>query len=643
MAEQHVRIGNWTGGLSDDEKVAVNAGSFSFGSALDFRHDISLLKTLRKTTKESGSTVDTEVHDAARVNGGDIYLAGTTKLYKRAAGSNGAAGTYSVASSDATIDGIRDLDYRADLDTLYLIDETDIHTWSPVSSSPAFAAAQYGPYEILRIDNSGNTSTIPSAISETSTTYISQTLNNDPLYSVQLEISNKGTGNWTITVHDALNRVVGSVTVANASVSTGFYEFVFSSPLRLTLGQTYHFHVTTSNATGTIVSTSANTISTGSIVLKAGRLIDTGDYGHYAMQFGNKTLICNERYIAEVEYNATFDSHRLVFPADAVSTGMTIYNQYVVITAARRNSSDTLSENLGSGYIFLWDGYSVFFEMALEVPFGIPWAPIANESILQFVANGRIYQWAGGDFTPVYEFHGVDEFEAASGKPTIDAYLKAPRHGSTGRDSLTLFGFPHTSANPNVKVGVYSYGSIKMQMPRAIGFDYVISTGNDEVQFDTTTTPDTPVTGITMVKNFGSNLLIAWKDYSGGTTSYGIDYVNDASDFATAASYESLWVDADKPDKTKLSRAVQLTFRPLPEGVTITPKIKYEREGSWITGTAAVEGDTEAVFTVDPTRFREAKVGFDITSEDGNRPEIISLTFKIDDLAEEEVDTEHAK
>lgn len=650
MAEQHIRIGNWTGGMSDDEKFALYPGSGSLLKAMDHRRNLSVLQLQRKTIKESGSVVVTEPYDAVRtsVNNGDIYVAGGTKLYKRTPGSNGGAGTY----SEITISGvtsIRDLDYRQDLNTLYAFDEQVVHTYAPLSGTPTWAAASYGPYESANSQSGSNTYALPTSISEAAANALSITITKEPVYSFQPYVKAKGTGNWTVTMHDALNNVVAAQTINNASLpASGYVEFIFAAPVRASLGATYHFHITSSNGTGTVEVLTVNDLRAATHIIKATRLVNTGEFGHYTMQFGNKTLVGNERYLCEIEYNATFDPHRLVFPPDAIVTGATTYNQYVAVTCARRTSSDSLDAGINGGYIFLWDGASVFPELGIEVPFGVPWSPTSNDNNLRFIANGRIYQWAGGDFEPAYEFHGVDEFTAQSGAADVDVYLRAARHASTGRDSLSLFGFPHTTANPNVKIGVYSYGSTKMSMPKVAAFDYVPSHGHDSVQFNTATSPDTPITGITLLKNFGSNLLIGWKDYSGGAVTYGIDYVNDKNGYAAAGSYESLWIDDDvqgrpAPDKDKLGKSLKVRFFALPAGCTVRPKVQYDRSGVWTyIDTPASAGATSAILQIDAAkaRYKEVMVGYDITSSNGNNVRIKSCVFKYDDLTDEETDTE---
>ena len=642
MAKQKIAINQWSGGLSDDEKFALVPNAFSFGQAIDFRHSPSVLKLHRKTTKESGSTVVSEVHDAVRVpDASIIYLAGGTEIYTRSDGSNGAAGTYALSTTDSSVIGVRDLDYNKDLDTVFAIDEKVIHTLYKASTSPTWAYNTYAQYTVVTNDVSGSNTALASSISEAAAATLSLVITKEPLYSVGFEVNAVGTGNWTVTMHDGANNVIATVTIANASMATsGFQDFTFSSPVRVKLGATYHFHITTSDATGSVVSTSSNNLATASYRYAAYRLINTGDYGHAALQLSNKTLICNEHYLAEAEWTVTFNPHRLVFPTDCVATGITIYNEYAVIACARKTSSDSLTGNTNGGYLFFWDGVSTTYNFALEVPVGVPWSVVANNNMLQWIAGGRLQRWAGGDIETVYELHGMDEFSAQSGGPNLDNYLRGARHGGTvNNEGLSLFGFPHTSANLNAKIGVYSYGSIKAGMPYVPGFDYIMSTGTVTPGFDTSTTPDTPVSGITMVKSFGTNLLIAWKDVSANVTSYGVDYVNSSSGAATTASYESLWIDHNNPEKEKTADIVTITTYTLPSGVIITPKIRYDRSASWDSGSGdelGIAGETEARMTVHQ-RYKEVMFGFDIASSSGNVPDIISANLEYDDNEEERV------
>ncbi|UOF78695.1 hypothetical protein [Caudoviricetes sp.] len=647
--KQVLSIGNFSGGLSDDEKLGQDF-SFSFAQAMDFRRSPSLMRLHRALTKESSTTITTEITDAVRVdqNNGDVYVAGLTKIYKRAVGANGAAGTYSTSTSSTSLVDVRDLDYRPDVDALLLYDRYKIHEFYPLSNSPAYTFDKYKEYASLTQVSSGGSYPLPTSISESA--LFTFTCTKEPLYSVVLKVNTKGTSaDWIVTVHDGANNVIGTSTVLFANLPAAFVEveFVFTTPLRLKIGTSYHIHATATNTTGipAIVSTSANTLPLAYVILKATRLVNTGEFGHATMQYGQKSLFCNERYLGEWELldtssNATsgYDPHRLIFPAEVVAMKIARWNEYVAIGCAVKRSTDSTNDAPTEGIIFFWDGASVFYSFDLPCPEGAPYGLHSINNVLHWESNGRKYRWAGGDIEMEYEFPGVDEFTATSGAPNTEVYLRAARHSFATRGSLMLMGYPYETANNQVKIGVYSYGRGKGTMPLAFGFDHVISTGNTSVQFDTSTTPDTPVTGITCLKNFGTNLLVAWKDYVSGAITYGVDYLNDTSAAAASGSWESLWFDNQRPDKEKEAYSLVITFKALPSGCTITPKIRYDRETSFTTGTAATAGAIEARMTMHK-RFSECMFGFNVTSSSGNFPEIISVSFKFDDLLEEEHDT----
>ena len=60
----------------------------------------------------------------------------------------------------------------------------------------------------------------------------------------------KGTGNWTLVVHDASNVVQATATIANASLTNGAFNY-FTVPSNVTALGTYHFHVYSTVADGT--------------------------------------------------------------------------------------------------------------------------------------------------------------------------------------------------------------------------------------------------------------------------------------------------------------------------------------------------------------------------------------------------------
>ncbi len=644
MAEQHLRLKNFAGGVSDDDKYGIENSS-SEAQAIDFRKSPGKITLHRQLTKESGTLIDTEVHDAVRVdeNGGDVYIAGGTKMYKRAPGANGGAGTYTLDSDNGNLKGVQDLDYRPDLDVLLLIDKRVIHEKSPMSLTPGYTYNKYKEFASNVQTGTGGSYALPATINEAQAWIF--TLQREPIYSCTFTMVVKGTGNWTATLHDGANHVVGSKTINNASlpVSPGPVEFVFATPLRGKLDASYHVHITSHNGTGTIQTTSANTLPLAQASLKVERLVDTGSYGHATIQLGAKTYICNERYIAEWEIldttnNATagFDAHKLVFPAEVIAIGAAIYNEFIAFAGALKRSTDTIDGSPTEGKIFFWNGTTDFPEFALDVPQGAPNSLTSKDNVLYWEANGSWYRWAGGDIEIIYQFPGVDHFLGSPDGVRSELYLKAGRHvmASNLDDNTLLIGFPYATANMNTKIGLFSYGKSKAFMPLAIGYNAILSTGHDTAQFNTGPTPDVPITGITLVKRFGSNLIVGWKDMIDNVLTYGVDFVNDTKGAAHTGRYLSLLFDNGSLEKKKTALGIIATALTLPAGCSVIPIVEYDRSGT-------VEQLTEGTIAAGGTytkadlhqKFREIRFGVDLTST-GAFPEVTSLALKFDDNAD---------
>ena len=179
-------------------------------------------------------------------------------------------------------------------------------------------------------------------------------------------------------------------------------------------------------------------------------------------------------------------------------------------------------------------------------------------------------------------------------------------------------------------------------VPEAVGHDNILSNGAETTGYNTTPSPDVPYGGIDFVRNFGSNLLVGWTQIVSNVLKYGVDYVNDLSPPAATGLFTSLWFDGGSPDKEKTALTLSITFFDLPAGSSITPVYAFDRSATLITGTAqTTTGSKKArlTFPTSASRFYEVMVGFQITSNAIDFPEIVSVNFKYDDNAEEEYDT----
>lgn len=658
-----LHLTNFSGGISDDDKYgAVN--SFSEGQAINFRKSPGSMTLGRKLVKESASILTTEAQDAVQVLNGDVYIAGNSELYKRAPGTNGGAGTYSVASSDPNILLTKDLFYRPEFDSLFLVDDVGIiHQWLPVSNSPSILGARFQRYLYLdHSANTGNTYTVPTSLTEADK--LTFTCEAEPLKQVTMNMDTRsGNPTFTLTIHDAQNNSLGTFTTSPPASGTFFFmnSGTPSPPMsRMSVGSSYHFHLHASGAGNKIVS-SDTTITNAYALIYAARVVagasssptyfgmNPHPYGHRAMNVGAKTYICNERYIAEWEFLdlsadavSGYDPHRIILAPEYITNGLARYSEYLVASAAVRRSNEDVSDAGSEGSLIFWDMVSTFYNFEVPVPQGVPSSLFSHNNILYFEAAGRWYRWAGGDIETVYEFPEVDNFTSGGADaPAIDNGLRAARISGASYNGMAMIGFPYRTANAAAKIGVFGYGSSKSYFPDAVSYEAIISTGHDTTQYITSTSPDTPGTGITLVRNFGRNLLVGWRDVSAGAQVFGVDFLNESSVAATAGSWASLWFDNGAPDKEKTALTIQITFKTLPAGCTVTPKYKFDRATSFTTGTAAVAGDTSIRynFATEASRFKEVMFGFDIASSSGNFPEIISVNFKYDDNEEEAFDT----
>lgn len=741
MADQRLHLKNFAGGLSEDDTYGQK-GSFGEGLGIDSRISPGYISLHRKLQKESVSIVTTEVHDGVRVDrgNGEIYLAGGTKIYKRVPGADGAAGTYTVDSADERLINVQDIDYRPDIDTVFLIDNILIHEISTVSGTPAYT---YNKYREMIVNSQANTTTpvaftadadtdslisaghglvngdvvllqttgalpepltigtryfvinassdifqvslsgggvavdITDAGSGTNTfaregyqlssalienDFWGFELDQEPIFSISFTVANKGTGDWTVILHDGSNHEIGAQVIENAllPVPGGDAQFTFDQPLRGKLGASYHAHLYSSDGSGAVQSTNAGTLQAAQASLKASRLVDTGDFGHVAIQLGARSYICNEKYIAEWEpldttdnASAGYNPHKLVAPSEVIYIGACLYNEYTVFGGGLKRGTDSNNDEPTEGILSFWNGVDDFISFNIPVPQGAPNSLFSINNVIHFEAKGTWYRWAGGDIEPIYQFPGVDKLLAAAAGPQSDSRRRAGRHVMAANPDNTLsIGFPYSTANTNLRIGLYSFGKSKSFMPPAINYQGLISTDHETVQFDESTEVHTPVTGITFLKRFGSNILVAWKDVVSGEVVYGVDYVNDTSPAVARGIFGSLWFDNDEPDKLKTPKAIKAIFtEPLPAGCSVTPFIQYDRSTTRVLGRTdteeplkASEGAMEVVYSLEvENTFYDALAGVILESTEGNFPYVKNISFKFDDNKADEADTEHER
>lgn len=611
-----------TGGQSNSPKEGI-PNSFAYSRHIDFRKDANLLSILPKTTKESDSAVDGWVTDMIQLPSGKrVAIDSSGSVYEITT-----AGVWSKHGT-ALQDTAYGMIYNLQQDTIYVPGSTSMHsitnadgrfggTFTPTSNT--FSA---------QVDRSAtvstNTYTTTGSITETATHKLSVTPTIEPLYSLKVWVTTKGTGDLVVTMHDSANNTLGTKTVANASLTNGaLNEFVFSTPVRTTAGSggaTYHFHITHPSGTAsTIGCATASDFSTARYETLANRFVDPNNNFHPVYEFLQYYLILNERYLAAWEpisqtapSASEFQQHRLTFPSGYEGTSGAIYNEYFAIATEKR--STLASTEFQQGKIFFWDGVSTTYNFILDVPDGAPYGLYSHKNILYYFAGGSWWAWSGGNPVKIFQMPLTD-----TEYTDTDIYFTNTPHTVAVRNGIVMGAFPSITSSPTTEHGIFSYGTRSRGYPDSFGFSYTISTG--------TRTGSTLYLG--MVKSFGDKMFVSWQDDS----NFGVDKVDPNSDPFPTATYESLITDNGRPDKDKQATRLEITFKALPTGATVTPKYKINREASWQTGTAAVAGETKVKLNINK-RYKEIQLGMDLVATTAT-PEIISIVLIWDDLASE--------
>src|ERR1039458_7353867 len=238
MSEVSVIWKSFEGGWATDSKIGIR-NSFAFSQSLDFRKSPSQLTILPGPRRED-QVVSDLVQNEVMVSDGTIYAIGSAgNFYKRT--------TSGVWSLEAGINiGTYGMDYRKDTDDIYLPTRKSVSRYATVSGTPAMYMNYYGS-SFSMYNNTANygfnvaanqtgstlTYALATAINENTTNLRYFQSDIEPLTKVSLFVTAKGTGDWTVTLHDGTNKVLGTSTVTNANLNNGVFND-FSLHLQLT-------------------------------------------------------------------------------------------------------------------------------------------------------------------------------------------------------------------------------------------------------------------------------------------------------------------------------------------------------------------------------------------------------------------------
>lgn len=407
------------GGIATDKRLGPKA-SAAYTQALDFRKSPTQLSVLPKLTREDQGTVRDLVLKEVMTSSGTIYGYGDAGyFYKRST-----AGVWSMEGKLTT--GTGGMDYRQDANSIYLTSSKAASLYNQLDSTPQLFPDYYGPsYSTYNnTDNMGfnvnayqagstQTTTLGTTIIENNTSRRFFQTDIEPLVKVSVFVVAKGTGNWTLTLHDGLNNVLGTKTIANASlVNNTWVDFFFTAAANQQVrayvapnARTYHVHVTSTVADGTISSSAINNMSTSDLQVWADRFVVTNNGLHPMIRFQQFEVMGNGNYlsvwepITDVPTNIEWQRHRLKFPQEYEVCGLAVQNEFLVIAAGKTTVRNTSTPQ--EGILFFWDGTSNTYNYFIEIPEGTPYTLKSYKNIVYYVAGGAWYAVTSAQTQPV--------------------------------------------------------------------------------------------------------------------------------------------------------------------------------------------------------------------------------------------------
>jgi hypothetical protein len=480
------------------------------------------------------------------------------------------------------------------------------------SGSPTYSTDVPFPAPTTRQDidksatTAGDTYTPPTSISETDANKKSFTPAKDPQKSISVLVAGKGTGDWTITVHDQYNNTIASKTLANAVIITGYQEFIFDSVWRIEWNATYHFHVTSTVADGTVTTTNNADLSTVSYRTYFQFLVNDDNW-HPIAQFLTGLVVGNERYVAT--YEATlYNPNKLIFPAGWNVRCFGQWREYLAIGMVR--GSSILNED--KGRIYFWDGIAPTYNFFVDVPEGGVNAILGTRGILYFFAGytGDLLAYRGGDYA---------ERIRRVPKMTTDKYVDIYPATMVMWRGLLHFGVAGDSNSANIGRGVYSYGAINSKYQDSLSFDFIPSTGN----YGNTIK-------IGMATVVSRKLLISYQD----NISYGVDVVDLTGNPYSSGQIEFLISDNNMIWKEKTALTVVADFLPLESGESVDIGIKQDRASTYSKlGPVTTAGETKARLlpNYDGGRNKELQLCVDLATTAATSPRVTGVTLEVDE------------
>jgi len=605
MARKALYIDSWTGGASMFKRIAPDNGYYRSSHA-EIQADYNSFTLKKKPVKVSGSVVTdliTWMHDGSPFDTKRYYYGNGGCIYE----------SDSSGSSFAKLRTVTDSFGQGALvfnDFYYYATGDAIGRYGNLSGTPAFNDDFLSDGVTNRdqfSDFGSQTYTPPVAISEADADKKSFVPNNEPYITIAVYVVAKGTGNWTITLHDQNDNSLGTSTVTNASLTNGqLNNFTFTSQIRLILGNEYHFHVTSTVADGTVQTSVADELETVYYSTYFSILVNSPIF-HPMIEHVNAVIIGNERYLAYWD-QAIYNPNQITLAAGYQVNTLAKDGEYVVASCFQGDSYN----NAEKVRWYYWDGISPTWNFYRDVSAGV-----VNTS---GTYNNQLYA-VHGQHTSLYR--GAESPQPVFSMPTTEGtYVYCNPQSITSFQERMYIAYGAIGNDPNVPVGIYEYGKKDGYPVAFTGHAYTMSTGGEVL---------TDNQGIGAVQGFGTDLMFSW--YDGST--YGIDQVTELNDAEDSGFITDIIRDNGIYQKPKQFLVAVCSFEALTTGQSVELTLTFD-DGTELSNTVNTVGATQLILEGTPNlRYRGVQYEITPTSGNGIAPIILSLYLEYDDLDSE--------
>lgn len=534
------------------------------------------------------------------------------------------------------IDGFFDSAARNNAQSIGVGITESIVTSGQVVSNTTTANNPYTP-------GTAQTYSVPTSVSEASGSFCYFAPDIEPFHSIWPYIASKGTGDWTLTLHDSLNNQLAQVTVTNANLTSNTYnKFKFSGQIRALVNAsqtgtsaTYHWHITSTTNDGTVGTINPSDLSSADFLLFAYRLIQTKNTWHPTALFTGSgvPLLCigNGQYLSTYNFgndsnptNSQWQRHNLTFKQGYEVCGLSTYQQYLVIAVERRSANS--SRNAQDGALYLWDGTTNAPSIFVDVPMGSPYGLYTHNGVVYFSCAGSLYAYAGNQ--AIIKVRKQAFYQNTDYLGAVDSTIVNPNM-MCSRYNLLMAGFPSSSTNSLINYGIYGWGTVELTFPNSYGLSYLLSNGylNNISSLNLQ---------MGCVYNFVDSMYISWQyTDANSVVHYGMDVLDNFSTSAPVYSWQSLIWDGGVSYKIKQGARIKVSCRTLPAGQTLQAGYSLDG-GAWVWSPAVTSGAHGVTIDINK-RFHELQYGYQGTTTGITNPSpVIGVTFDVDPLSSED-------